>query len=106
MPNHGDHNPAKGWYDSFTKAWHSSPDKISRIDPGKPITDTTRAQFDSWTGDAAVKRDPELDRLIAMRDSAHLDERQRYEQAVANSGLRLKVGVYEQQINEATRDTA
>ncbi|MDQ1122161.1 hypothetical protein [Microbacterium trichothecenolyticum] len=104
MPNHGDYSPAKGWYDSTTKAWHATPDKLTRVDPGKPIDDATRAQFDGWAGDEAVKRDPEMDRLIALRDSDRPDERQRFEKAV-DSGLRMRLGMYEQQLAEAQHET-
>lgn len=97
-PQHGEHDPARGWYSANTKAWHSDPTKIGQWTPRREVSEYERQEFarSKWAtnGKAAFQPVPELDRLLALRDSDRADDRAKYEGLVSGT-RRMQLHDYE-----------
>lgn len=99
MPNHGDHDPAKGWYSAPLRGWVNSPDKIGST---VPAPDVEHKRGEMWTK-PAFKPQEQLDRLIALRDSDRPDDRQKFER-IAKGRTRLTLRDYEAAKTRAEQD--
>lgn len=97
-PQHGDHDPAKGWYSANTNGWHLDPAKIGTYSPQRQPTDFERQEFaqSKWArnGRAAFQPVPELEKLIQLRDSDRPDDRAKYDR-LAVGRRRMHVHDYE-----------
>lgn len=95
---HGDYDPARGWYSANTNAWHDNPAKIGTFSPRREPTAYEREEFaaSKWAnnGKAKFKPVPELESLIRLRDSDRLDDRAKYDR-LAIGGRRIQLHDYE-----------
>ncbi|QLD11375.1 hypothetical protein [Microbacterium oleivorans] len=94
MPQHGEYRAGVGFYDSTIKGWVKDPAKLPEV-----IGDRTKlpTSVPDWVSGKArsFKENPQMERLIQLRDSDKADDRAKYE-AVAKGNLRMAVGNYEQ----------
>ena len=105
-PTHGDYDPSKGWYSAHTKAWHNDPKKIGTYTPPLSAEDVQhlRGEYDRMTK-RTFKAQPQLDRLIKLRDSDRPDDRAKFEQ-IAKGGTRMTLHDYEAAKGAAETDGA
>lgn len=98
-PQHGDHDPSKGWYSAVTKAWHRDPTKIGTHVPApKPEqVEHLRGEWDRMQAKArreVFKPQPQMEQLIKLRDSDRVDDRAKFER-IAKGNTRITLSDYE-----------
>lgn len=93
MPNHGDYDPAKGWYSAGQRGWVNSPDKIGTHIPAPKMHEDQREELRNWSR-RAFKPQEQMERLITLRDSDRADDRAKFER-IAKGGTRITLRDYE-----------
>lgn len=99
-PQHGEFKPGWGYYNAGTGNWHSDASKIGPGHGGAPAREpdqSTREEYARQQSKArgAFTPNPELDQLIALRESPHQEKRETFERLAAGS-RRMELHSYEQ----------
>lgn len=95
-PTHGTYDAAKGgWYDSSRRAWVAKSEQLGGVIAAPELEDRHRAEFKRLSQRGKpFAADPQMERLIALRESDKTEERQRFDQ-LANGTLRMTLHDYE-----------
>ncbi len=81
---HGEHDPHLGWYDASLRAYVSSPDKLTKMQPAPPEpteADHQRWAESKWSG-PKFRPQPQLEQLLRWRDSDRAEEREQFNRMV------------------------
>lgn len=93
---HGEFVPGKGWYDANNRWWRDNPQSIGAlVEPPKPSA-AAREEFERQQAKARgdFKPNPQMERLIELRDSDRPDDRAKYER-IAHGTTAMTLGRYE-----------
>lgn len=99
-PIHGEYRPGMGFYDSGRGGWIKDAAKLTDVTTGRALTQGDRDQVAGWGKRKSFKPNPQIERLLQLRDSDRSEERQTYQRMVAGS-MRIQVRDYEARKAEA-----
>jgi hypothetical protein len=95
MPAHGEFDARRGWYSAVTNAWHNQPGKIGQLVQSDVDPEGKRAEWERMNRPAnAFEPNPQMERLIQLRDSGRSEERSQFDKLAAG-GLRMSLAAYE-----------
>ncbi len=97
MPTHGEYVAGKGWYSAVHNGYFDKADKIGRIVEAPKVHSGHAAEVAAWGRKNTFQQDPQMERMIALRDSDKPRDQSAFDSLIKNPSLRTSLAGYEAQ---------